>query len=226
MTFPGLSQIEAYWEALRGTARAPARLQIDPRGLEPALDRTFLAEALPDPDRPGPRRPPVVRFRLAGQLLCDAMGMEVRGMPLNALVQPSDRPALTALIDRVLREGARVTVHLVAPRAGTQPPVAARLLMLPLADRAGRLTRILGGLSAPGLPAAIPGAGPRRFLVTGHDTLPPADLQDGTGRRGTARPPEPAAGLSEPEAPFTPAPRLRPTGVPHLKLVEFGPRDE
>lgn len=233
VVFPGLSQIEAYWEALRGDARAPTRQRIDPRGLEGALGVTFLAEALDDPHHPNrPRllRPTVVRLRLAGQMIRDAMGMEVRGMMLSALVQPAERPVLTALIDRVLGEGARITVHLVAPRAGVRPPVAARLLMLPVTDRDGRMTRILGGLSAPGLPVASDASGgPRRFLITGHDTRPPADLAEVGARAALTGAPaprrEPAMGMAEPTGSFTPAPRLRPTRAPHLKLVDPAPAD-
>ena len=37
--YAALSQVEAYWEALRGTRLMPRRSEIDPRGIEQALAR-------------------------------------------------------------------------------------------------------------------------------------------------------------------------------------------
>lgn len=62
MRFSGLSEIRAYWEALRGTAPMPGRLDFDPRGIERALPQAFLA-ARRDPKS-------ALEIRIAGQQIC------------------------------------------------------------------------------------------------------------------------------------------------------------
>ena len=41
MKHPALSQVEAYWEGLRGTRTAPLRSEVDPRGIDRALENAF-----------------------------------------------------------------------------------------------------------------------------------------------------------------------------------------
>ncbi|MCB2111761.1 MAG: PAS domain-containing protein, partial [Rhodobacteraceae bacterium] len=70
MRFHSISVVRAYWEALRAGREVPYRSEIDPRGIESALEHTFVLERI---------APRIARFRLAGVHLCDLMGMEVRG---------------------------------------------------------------------------------------------------------------------------------------------------
>ena len=60
-----LDLVEAYWTALRGARLVPSRSEVDPRGIEAALDRAFVAERI---------APGVARLRLAGAHLADLNG--------------------------------------------------------------------------------------------------------------------------------------------------------
>ena len=77
-----LRQAEAYWLALAEGSQIPRRSQIDPRGLANILAHTFILEQV---------APRVARFRLAGSLLEDLAGMDVRGMPFTALFADTAR---------------------------------------------------------------------------------------------------------------------------------------
>ena len=80
-----LQAVRGYWEALRQNGCLPRRDQIDPRGLAVALDKVFLVERIATGQ---------ARFRLAGMQLNDLMAMDVRGMPLSALFDPTARGRL------------------------------------------------------------------------------------------------------------------------------------
>ena len=41
-----LAQVEAYWEALRGNRLMPRRSDIDPRGIEAALEYAFILDKI------------------------------------------------------------------------------------------------------------------------------------------------------------------------------------
>ena len=66
--FPAINEVEAYWEGLRMGRTVPMRSEIDPRGIERALEFTFILERI---------APGLARFRLSGMHLNDLLGMEV-----------------------------------------------------------------------------------------------------------------------------------------------------
>lgn len=78
--FSAMAQIEAYWEALRGSRLMPKRSEIDPRGIETALEYTFVLERIAIG---------MARLRIEGSHLNNLMGMEVRGMPLTSFITPN-----------------------------------------------------------------------------------------------------------------------------------------
>ena len=80
-----LREVESYWMALCGAEDLPLRSEIDPRGIEGALEFAFLIERI---------SPRLAKLRVAGSHLTDLMGMEVAGMPLSALFAPEDRERL------------------------------------------------------------------------------------------------------------------------------------
>ena len=84
-------QVRAYWKALHGQrGEVPYRSEIDPRGIETALEYAFVLERI---------APGVGRIRLAGMHLADLMGSEVGGMPLSVFMMPEARGALARQID-------------------------------------------------------------------------------------------------------------------------------
>ncbi|WP_420567341.1 PAS domain-containing protein [Thalassovita sp.] len=150
--FPQLAEVDAYWTALKGSRQMPSRLEIDPRGIEGALAHTFMIERI---------APGVGHIRLAGSHLNDLMGMEIRGMPLTALIAPEHRARFADYLEQVFTAPAQLIADLSAERGLGKPKCQARMLVLPLTDDENRVTRALGCLATYG------GVGrpPRRFRM-------------------------------------------------------------
>lgn len=152
MRFPAISEVRAYWEALRNGRAVPLRAEIDPRGIERALEYAFVLERV---------APQVARFRLAGLHLTDLMGMEVRGMPATTFFAPASRQRAAEVIESVFRGPEIAELSLVAETGFGKPPLQAQLLLLPLQSDLGDISRALGCFVAEG---GI-GRTPRRFDV-------------------------------------------------------------
>ncbi|WP_323764657.1 PAS domain-containing protein [Marinovum sp.] len=151
-----LQQVEAYWDAMRGGRNVPPRSEIDPRGIETALEFAFIAEQV---------APTHARLRLGGTHLCNLMGMEVRGMPLSAMIVPVSRERLAHALSQVFEAPARAELSLIAEKRLGKPELTGRLLLLPLMDDFGDVNRALGCFVTDG-PV---GRAPRRFEVVKSD---------------------------------------------------------
>ena len=143
-----------YWERLRAGRTAPMRSELDPRQIEDALENTLILERT---------APGHVRIRLAGMHLSELMGMEVRGMTPDALIEPNDRAAFMTLLEGIFERPEIIEIDLVSrPRA--RLPLRARMLLLPMQSDLGEMNRALGCLVTEG----IVGAPPRRFEIAGR----------------------------------------------------------
>lgn len=150
--FSSISQIDAYWEGLRVGSNIPSRAQIDPRGLEDALEYAFILERI---------SPSIFRFRLAGMHLSDLTGMDVRGMPISAMFLPESRTEIGELMKSVCDHLKVSTLTLGAEGGFGKPTLEAKMIMAPLLDDQGNVTRILGSLQTKGMI----GRQPRRFRI-------------------------------------------------------------
>ncbi len=198
--FAPIAQVEAYWEALRAGRLLPKRSEVDPRGLETSLENAFILERI---------APGIARIRIAGSHLGALMGMEVRGMPLTALLTPDARAILSEKIEEVCQMPAVCTLRLSADDSAGRPALEARMLLLPLKSDLGDVSRVLGCWVTQG----EVGLAPRRFEVITHQMQP---LLTGTPLRPFLPPPAPAP------RPKAPAGQAAPqTGVTrgHLRLV-------
>lgn len=203
--FPVISAVEAYWTALRGGRSVPFRFDIDPRGIEHALEYTFMLERI---------APGIARLRFAGSHLNDLMGMEVRGMPLSALFAGGARAAITDTLEQVFSTPAIADLTLrYAGRFGVSP-LDARMVILPLQSADGQIDRAMGCLISNG---TIP-SGACRFDITDTRTthLPPH----------ISAAPRPRMAFAEAQAPFAPQRSARiakgpNTTRPALRLVTF-----
>jgi len=157
MQFPILNEVEAYWEALRDGRPLPARSDVDPRGLERALEYAFVAERI---------SPTIARLRVAGNHMNDLMGMDVRGMPLSALFTVGARPELAKLLQTAFDGPTIVRATLSGPRAMGQPALEGGLLMLPLLSDKNEVSRMLGCLVSQGSIGRLP----RRFELASAKT--------------------------------------------------------
>lgn len=146
-------ELDAYWTALSAGRLMPARSEVDPRGISGALHHTFLVERI---------APGLARFRLAGQHLSDIMGMDVRGMPLSTFFTPKARDPLAELVKAVFDDPARIDLTLDGGRSGLRARIAGRLMMLPLRDAGGAVSRAIGCIAVSN-PVA---GGPCHFDIT------------------------------------------------------------
>lgn len=172
--FGVLATVRAYWQSLRQGDALPNRDAIDPRAIAKGLESTFLVERV---------APGVARFRIAGMHLHDVLGLDVRGMPLSTLFDPTARPRLSDGVEAVFSCPAIVEMGLNAERGLGRPQLEGRMLLLPLTDTHGDTSLALGCL------AMVGGLGraPRRFAVMGlmreavysaQSTVCPADGTD------------------------------------------------
>lgn len=174
--FAPITQVEAYWEALRAGRLLPKRSEVDPRGLENALENAFILERI---------APGIARIRIAGSHLGALMGMEVRGMPLTALLTPDARAILSEKIEEVCQMPAVCTLRLSADDSAGRPALDARMLLLPLKSDLGDVSRVLGCWVTQG----EIGLAPRRFEVITYQVQP---LLTGTPLRPFLPPSAPA----------------------------------
>lgn len=216
MTHPAIAQIEAYWEGLRGSRMAPLRSEVDPRGIDRALEYAFILERI---------APNVARFRLAGMHLNDLMGMEVRGMPITAFLTPDGRNNFRDTLEHVFEQPAKARLKLVGETGLGRPALRGELVLLPLRSDLGDVSRALGCLVVEGRL----GKAPHRFSIAATTVEALAD-GDMPARRPTTYP----AGTSQPErqqefqeksSPYTPSEPAsggstsEGRGKPYLRLV-------
>ncbi|SLN26958.1 PAS domain protein [Roseivivax jejudonensis] len=201
-----LTLIESYWHALASEAGGiPFRNDVDPRGIQDALEYAFLAE------RAAPR---VARLRVAGAHLSDLMGMEVAGLPLSAFLMPDSRDPLGDGICRAFAQNAALCADLQAATSLGRPDLSAHLLLMPLRSESGEIDRALGGLVSVGRIGRVP----RRFNLVDL-TVRAVEVPSGTATDPMS------SGFAEDRAPYRPSPvnaeaRDRTPARPaHLRLV-------
>lgn len=198
MTYNPITEVEAYWEALRGVRLVPLRSEVDPRGIERALDKTFLLERI---------GPGLARFRLAGKALNDLMGLEVRGMPLTSIIAVPAREEMRTALNQLFDGPKALTLGLQGEGGIGRPALKGHMILLPLRSDLGDITRALGCLAWYGRI----GRTPRRFEVNSisYRELGPFHSEQ----------PAAAPAFAEPPAAFQHKPRDR-NGPPHLRLVK------
>lgn len=210
---PILSQVMRYWDSLRDGDILPARSDLDPRVIQNALGQAFILDRA---------RPGTVRFRVAGHHLNALMGMEVRGMPIRAFFELMERRKLMEHVEACFTAPALLELDLVA-EDDVGKPLHGRMLILPMRDHEGAVTKALGCLATEGLV----GTPPRRFKLL-REQLTPVNYAPVTAR--TPAPAHTPRGLAESFSPYTAAPIVRPavaapadrldaTDVPYLKVV-------
>lgn len=151
MKNPILTELLDHWERLRAGRIAPLRSEIDPRQIENALQHAFILERPENGE---------ARFRIAGMKLSELMGMEVRAMPANAIIVPEMRSEFSTVLHNLFEcpEIVELTLEAPVPNGGK---ISADMLLLPMKNDEGEISRILGCLVASGV-APFP---PHRFLI-------------------------------------------------------------
>lgn len=136
---PALDKVIAYWQGLRHGRIVPARTDLDPAALQPWLSGAGIVER-----GSGGR----IRLRLAGRAISALMGVEARGMPLRAMFAVAARARLTDLSAAVFDGPQALSMTLIAEAADpSAPPLTFAMVLLPLGDQTGAVTRALICLS-------------------------------------------------------------------------------
>lgn len=202
--FSVLAQVEAYWDALRVSGSLPKRSQIDPRGIETALEYAFILERVASG---------VARMRLAGSHLHDLMGMEVRGMPLAALFEATAGHRVGTILEEVFQTPATAEIRMCRANPCITARGDARMILLPLRSDLGDVSRALGCLVCPsdGVPQG------RRFTLEDVQ-IRPVDSTEPT-HPAADRPARQAPGFAEPKSPFDAGKKAK-DRPPYLRLVK------
>ncbi|MCG6903054.1 MAG: PAS domain-containing protein [Rhodobacter sp.] len=205
MIFPAITQVDAYWEGLRNGRLMPDRSEVDPRGMENALEFAFMLECV---------APGVARVRIAGMHLNDLLGMEVRGMPLTALFEPAARERVAEVLARITNTPHVADLRLSSGRGVGRALLTAQMYLAPLSNQGQDTGRMLGCLQSDGRI----GRTPRRF---GLDQVQMRRIVSSSGKAtGPGDTPAPHAArpeLAENAATFGPAPE---PPARHLRLVK------
>ncbi|MEO0486363.1 MAG: PAS domain-containing protein [Pseudomonadota bacterium] len=204
--FDGIAALEAYWQGVRGNRLVPLRSDIDPRGIESALDFSFIVERV---------TAGVIRFRLAGSQLNELMGMDVRGMPITSFFGTNSRAEVLEAIEAVFSGPEVLEMSLESAAGPGKPALLGQMILLPLKSDLGEVSRAVGCFPTRG----AMGRAPRRFEIAGAVQRRPLD--DGPKPVITRRPapiPTPVAGFAEPKTPFE-GPKRSASERPYLKLV-------
>ncbi|WP_245847976.1 PAS domain-containing protein [Octadecabacter ascidiaceicola] len=153
MTNPtALKELEKYWATLPRSNGVPHRKHVDPIAMGSLLEDSFILERV---------APGVARIRVAGRNITKLIGLEPRGLPLTAVMLPEARADIAKYLEQAFMTPSIVEFPLVGPRAVGQPKLHGKILLLPLRDDHGRVSRILGVLVMSGRR----GLGGRRFSI-------------------------------------------------------------
>jgi len=167
MMHPSLGLVLQHWEGLCQGNQPPARDALDPRDLTGLLSNIFILER---------SRPATVRLRLGGTHLTDLMGMEVRGLPIRAFFELSERTRLMSEVEQVFTRPAKLMLHLTSDKQG-QAVLDGQMLLLPMLGANGQIERALGVIATTG-PL---GLRPRRFRIKRAKLTP---LESGIAANG------------------------------------------
>lgn len=203
-----ITEVRAYWEALREGEMLPRRAMVDPRGIANALEHSFLIERI---------APGLARFRISGMAYNDLMGMDIRGMPISALFMGDARMRLQLEMERMFHGPAILSLSLGSERGLGRPPMSARMMILPMLGQQDECNLAIGCIEITGEIGRVP----RRF------TIEEAKIEQVShGPRAGAmacvteavRSPQSDPAFAEAPTPYAP-PRPTP-GVPYLRLVK------
>lgn len=184
----------AYWEALRAGRPCPDRHEIDPREMPADARHVFLLEQLGEGN---------VRFRLAGSALNEALGFDLGGMSLRAIMEGPSRESVVALVAEALAEPGVGYARLLEPDGAS----LWEMLLLPLRGPDGAIDRVLGCLRPVRGEVRPAGDLPLRFTIESmvlEPVAPPGGAAPAADDAGA-----PVPGFAEAQAPFRP-PHLRP----------------
>ena len=188
MNHPQTRALYYYWNGLKQGRLVPAREDIVPRQMKKQLPNIFILERFDSKH---------FVFRLAGTAICERFGREFRAHNFLTLWRGDDRPQMHDHLNEVINSQ---TPGFITCRAETidRNSVDVEILMLPLMDKFGAITQILGSAFATSSTDELG----HRKLVSQHIVHARILINPGTDLANPAIPPKPTY-----------------LGRPHLRLV-------
>lgn len=135
MRTTAIKAIFNYWRSI-ATGTVPARTTVDPRALKAHLPDLFMLERL-NQARFG--------FRLAGTRLCARYGRELRNSDFMALWPNAQHAQILTALNRCVQTGQPLVLDGTAA-VYDGDSVGFQILVLPLADANGQVSRIMGAM--------------------------------------------------------------------------------
>ncbi len=151
-SYASLKIIESYWESVRKGRLVPNRFGVDPRGLSGALSNAFILERISGG---------LARFRIAGSLITEPAGAELRGVPMSALFNGESRDELADAINAAFDDPSIIRLKVSSAASIGRPAMDGNMILLPLRGDLGDIARILGGFEITG----DLGSSPRKFRI-------------------------------------------------------------
>lgn len=130
-------ELYEYWQRLRGSRPAPDRTEIEPSDIRRILGDTFILEAVSRTE---------YRFRLAGTRVCALYGRELKGKDFLTFWQGKDRDAVATMLAAVSQDAA-AAVFGMNGRSAHERELACELLLLPIRQKGGGFSRVIGSLT-------------------------------------------------------------------------------
>jgi len=155
-------QLFAYWDAQRGSRRAPERDDIDPGAIRRVLADTFMLAVDARAGHP---------FRIAGTRVCAAFGRELRSTAFIDLWRGEDRQLIGDFLAAVALETIGVVAS--ARAQGVNGEIVFELLLLPLGHPGHADARLLGALAPAEIPCWFGTSALSRLALGSHRFLPP-----------------------------------------------------
>ena len=127
-------EIFNYWDRIRGSADAPLRNSIEPAAIKHILPRLFILEMMPKGE---------IRFRLAGTMVCNLFGRELRNDEFTALWTGSQLDDIAKITTGVMTNAVPILLNATGYSAGGRS-LAFEIVMMPLRSSEDRCDRLLG----------------------------------------------------------------------------------
>ena len=137
MKHPSTRELYDYWQRLRGSRPAPERTEIEPSDIRRILGDTFILEVTSRTE---------FRFRLAGTRVCALYGRELKGKDFLSFWKGKDREAIATLLAAVSQDAAAAVLGMTG-RSAHDRDLPCEILLLPIRQKGGGFTRIIGSLA-------------------------------------------------------------------------------
>ncbi len=136
-----MQDVKTYWDELCGGDPVPFRSDVDPRNIQKVLKHSFILERI---------APGMARLRVSCNTLGDLMGMDMRGMPMSALIDEGSREGFGVALEKVFNSPAIGRLELSTGTGFRSPAISAEMMLLPLRSDSGEVNRILGAITYEG----------------------------------------------------------------------------